>query len=332
MTKAIDRGRPPLTWRCDVPLLTHPAMLRNLVLLFVIAGFILVALLGGIVALTDGLRHAWPMVGMALATTGGLFVLSVLIILVVFRNRMAMEFVIDDRGVLARIVDRRAKVANRLAVVAGALGRSPATAGAGLLGMSGEETGTAWSGVASASYDRGRLTITLRNDWRPVVHLICTPETYDEAVRRVAAGLAGAARPARRRRNPLWRTLGLTLVVVVAIVPLFGMPYPFEPELFSVIFVLCFSLATVWLIPIMGWPVLAGIAWIVATFALQGLKSHTSLFSGELYTAFGTMDAGEWIGFAIACLGLAAIAAIAVAALRGRLVPLLMHDMMEMSG
>lgn len=328
----MQQDRPPLVWQCDVPLLTHPVMLRSVTLMCGLSTFIMIALVGGIIALTEGPRSALPMVGMGLMIGGGMFVLCLAIMLVFFGNRMSMRFVIDDRGVNARVVDRRARIANRLAVVAGALAGRPGTAGAGLTAMSSEETGTVWGGVASASYDSRRRTITLRNDWRPVIYVFCTPETYEEAASRIASGLAGVRKPGRRGRNPLWPTLGWTVVVILSVLPLFGMPYPFEPHLLSVILVLCFALATVWLIPLMGWPVLGGIAWIAAALAFQGLTQHTNQFSGNTYSGFGTMDAGEWIGFGIACIGLAVLAGISLAALRGRIVSLLMRDVLKMTG
>lgn len=332
MSRKANQGRPPLAWQCDVPLVTHPVMLRSLAIMCGVSAFIMISLVGGIIALTEGLKSALPMVGMGLMMGGGLFVLSIVIMLVVFGNRMSMAFVIDDRGVNARIVDRRARIANRLAALVGGLAGRPGVAGAGLIAMSNEETGTVWSGVASASYDPRRHTITLRNDWRPVIHVFCTLETYEEAAERIAAGLAGVRRSGRRGRNPLWPALAWTVVVILSVLPLFGMPYPFEPHLFSIIFVLCFAVATIWLVPLMGWPVLGGIAWIAATLALQGLESHTGLFSGNTYTGFGTMDVGEWIGFGIVCIGLAVLAGIAIAALRGRMVSLLMRDMLKMGG
>lgn len=330
----MSRKRPPLSWQCDVPLVTHPVLLRSLAIMCGVSTFIMIALVGGLIAITDGVKSAVPMIGMGMMIGAGMFVLSLLIMLVVFRNRMTMQFQVDEHGATARVVDRRARIANRLAMVAGAASGRAGVTGAGMLAMSNEEVTTAWSGVASASYDPRRLTITLRNDWRPVVHLFCTPETYEEAAARVGEGLSGVQRTAEGRaaRNPLWAAMGWSIVVIVSVLPLFGMPYPFAPDLFAVILVLCFGLATVWLVPVMGWPVLAGIAWIAGTLVLQGFAPHTSRFSGDSYTAFGTLDAGEWIGFSITCAGLAVLAAIAVAALRGRLVSLLMSDMLKMAG
>ena len=205
-------------------------------------------------------------------------------------------------------------------------------AGAGLIAMSDEERNAVWSGIVEARYDARHFTITLRNGWRSVLHIFCSPEVYGDAAERVAAGLAAVRRPQRRGRNPLWRTLGLTLVVVLSAAPLFGMPYPFKPDLFSVIFTLFFALATVWLIPVMGWPVLGGVLWIAATVLLQGIEVHNNFFTGRSYSGFGSLYGAEWMGIAAVCAGLAMLAAIAVGAVRGRIPSLLMSDMLDMAG
>lgn len=332
MPPSEESARTPLIWERDVPLLTNPAILRSVLLLWLVTAGVMCALVGGIVAVTDGLKSAVPIVEMCLTIVGGLALLSFLIMVLLFGNRMRMAFAIDERGVVARVIDRRAKATNRLAFLMGMLAGRPGAAGAGLIAMSDEERSAVWSSIVEARYDSRHLTITLRNGWRPILHLFCSPENFREVADRVARSLASVRRPARRVGNPLWRTLGLTLLVVLSVAPLFGMPYPFKPELFSVIFTLCFALATVWLIPLMGWPVLGGVAWIAATIVLQGLEMRTNQFSGHRYSGFGSLYGAEWIGIAVTCLGLAILAGIAVGALRGRIPSLLMSDMLEMSG
>lgn len=332
MSLSHKQAHPPLVWERDVPLLTNPAILRSVLLMWLVSAGVMIALVGGIIAARDGFKAIVPIVEMCLMIVGGLTLLSFVIMVVMFGNRLRMAFAIDERGVVARVVDRRAKATNRLASLMGVLGGRPGVAGAGMIAMSDEERSAVWSSIVEARYDARHFTITLRNGWRPVLHLFCSPENFQDAADRVAASLAAARRPARRARNPLWSALGLTLLVVLSISPLFGMPYPFKPELFSVIFTLCFALAMVWLIPLMGWPVLGGVSWIAGTIVLQGLEVHTNQFSGSRYSGFGSLYGAEWIGFAATCLGLAVLAGIAVGALRGRIPSLLMNDMLEMAG
>lgn len=332
MIAADKTNAPPLTWERDVPLLTHPAILGSIAKLWIITGFIMIALMGGIIGLKEGIKAVIPLATMMLMVTGGLFVVSLLVVLLVFGNRLRMAFAIDEHGVVARVIDSRAKVANRLAAMLGVLAGRPGLAGAGLIAMGDEERSAVWRSIAEAKYDPRHHTITLRNAWRPVLHVFCTPETYEAAASLVATGIAGAGRPAGARRNPLWGALGLTVVVVLAMLPLFAMPYPFELDMFIVIFTLCFALATVWLVPLMAWAVLGGVAWIVGTIVLRGIEPKTSQFSGAAYTSFGRLDSGDLAGLTVVAIGLAVLVWISVAALRGRISSLLMRDTEEMEG
>jgi hypothetical protein len=322
----------PLTWERDVPLLTHPAILGSITKLWIITGLLMLALVGGIVGIQDGIEAVVPIAAMMMMLTGGLFMLSLLIMLVVFGNRMRMAFVIDDRGIVVRVIDNRAKIANRLAATVGALAGKPGVAGAGLTAMHDEERSAVWTSIAAVKYDPRRHTITLRNSWRTVLHVFCTPKNYEDAAARIAANVAAAGQPAAKRRNPLWAALGLTVVVILATLPLFAMPYPFEPHLFAVIFTLCFALATVWLVPLMAWAVLGGVSWIVATIFLRGIEPTFNQFTGTSNTGFGRLDSSDIAGLAVAAVGLAILAYISVAALRGWISSLLMRDTEEMVG
>lgn len=321
----------PLTWERDVPLLTHPAILGSIAKLWIITGLLMLALVGGIVGIQDGIAAVVPIAAMMMLLTGGLFILSLLVMLVVFGNRMRMGFAIDDRGIVVRVIDNRAKIANRLAAAVGAFAGKPGVAGAGLIAMHDEERSAVWASIAAVKYDPRRHTITLRNSWRTVQHVFCTPQNYEDAAARIAANVA-AARPAVDRRNPLWAALGLTVVVVSATLPLFAMPYPFEPHLFAVIFTLCFALATVWLVPLMAWAVLGGVSWIAATIFLRGIEPTFNQFTETSNTGFGRLDSSDVAGVAVAAIGLAILAWISVAALRGRISSLLMRDTEEMVG
>lgn len=321
----------PLTWECDVPLITHPAILGSVAKLWIVTGLVMLGLVGGIIGLQSGIKAVVPLAAMMLLIVAGLFVLSLLVMLVVFGNRMRMAFAIDERGIVARVIDSRAKTANRLAAMVGALTGKPGLAGAGLIAMHDEERSAIWSSIAAVKYDPRHHTITLRNAWRPILYVFCTPQTYEAAAARIRTSVAGAVRPSGARHNPLWPTLGLTAVVVIATLPLFGVPRAFEPHLLAVIFTLCFALATVWLVPLMAWAVLGGIGWVVVTMVLHGTESKINQFTRTAYTGFERMDGSDFAGLTVVAIGLAVLAWISIAALRGRTSSLLMHDSEEMA-
>lgn len=153
MPPSEESARTPLIWERDVPLLTNPAILRSVLLLWLVTAGVMSALVGGIVAATDGLKSAVPIVEMCLTIVGGLVLLSFLIMMLLFGNRMRMAFAIDERGVVARVIDRRAKATNRLAFLMGMLAGRPGAAGAGLIAMRDEERSAVWSSIVEARYD-----------------------------------------------------------------------------------------------------------------------------------------------------------------------------------
>jgi hypothetical protein len=155
----------------------------------------MLTLAGGIVGLRDGARAAVPIAAVILAIVGGLFVLSLLVMLVVVGNRLRMTFSIDDRGIVTRVVDSRARAANHLAAMVGAVAGKPGIAGAGMIAMHDEERSVAWDGIKVMICDPQRRTITLRIGLRAVLYVFCTAATYEEAAALIASHVAGSRPP-----------------------------------------------------------------------------------------------------------------------------------------
>jgi hypothetical protein len=82
----------------------------------------------------------------------------------------------------------------------------------------------------------------------------------------------------------------------------------------------------------MAWAALGGVVWIAATIVMRGFEPKTNRFTGAVYTSFGQLDGAELGWLALAVVGLAILAGISVAALRGRISSLLTRDVEEMSG
>lgn len=101
---------------------------------------------------------------------------------------------------------------------------------------------------------------------------------------------------------------------------MFNMPRGLQVNLLAVIITLSFALATIWLVPLMAWPVLGGVGWIAASIAGTG------------HPGFDRLDRTEIVGLAMAAIGLVVLAIIAVAALRGKISSILLRDTAEMAG
>jgi hypothetical protein len=331
-TETQDMKTPPtLKWETDVHLVTHPLMLATFAKLFLITGLIMGGLLSFILAVTGEARGIVPMLEMTAMLVVGLAVLSGLVSLVVFRNRMHMRFSLDAEAAQAEVIDTRAKTANKIAVVAGILTGRPGLAGAGLIAQSSSQQKAVWNAIARARYHPAWRTVSLSNGWRTVLNLFCTRENYDAVAAAVREALA-ARKIKARPKNPLPRLLLRTVLVILACVPLFGLPELEDQAIFPAILILCFALASVWLIPLLAWVVLAGIAWLAALELLAASETRTSMFGSGDFKAYEVFSGDDWALIVLAALGAAYLAWLSAGLLRGRIRSGLAGDLIELEG
>lgn len=318
-----------IAWEIDIPLITNPNMVGAW-LKAMVATFVVVMVIMGAVFVGTGQAESLPMVaGIFALVTGGLAIVGLLIMLLVFGNRYRARFEITDTGISVITVDRRARALSRLAVLAGGMSGSAAAAGAGLVAVSGETAVLRWKSVSAARYLPRRQTIVLRNSWRDLMHVYCTTDNFEVVRARVAQVVAQAdAGPhTQGRRSPLPAVLGQSALVVVASLPLFALDEVLDLDIFVPLLIMLFSLATLWLIPLFGWVVLPAALYVAVRVAsnLLELREYT-LVSTYRYRRYEVIDPGEWVILGLALAGLAYLAWLAWRALRGRQVPLLLRD------
>jgi hypothetical protein len=214
--------------------------------------------------------------------------------------------------------------------VAGALGGSPGTAGAGLLAQAQSRKSAAWSGLVSARFHPRYHPVSLRNSWRTVLIVFCTPSNYAEVARRVELKLAKQSDRTKSRRNPVPGLLLRTVVAILACLPFFVLPWPFELDMFAPLFTLCFALAAVWLIPHLGIATLGGLGWMWFDIAGRMLAERRSTLDGSAYRLLENMGADRWVPLAIAALATAVLAYLVIALIRGRFDTALATDEAEL--
>ena len=215
--------------------------------------------------------------------------------------------------------------------MAGALARKPGVAGAGLIAASSEAMATRWAGIRRAVYDPRRRNITLRNRWRTIIVLYCTPENYEAvaaAVRLHLSAVPAASRP--KRGSPVPALLGWTAAVIAASFPAFVLPWPLTLDLLMPMVLLAFALATVWLIPLFGYVIFFCVAYLAIELVLNGLATRRNQFTGQVYNGFATLDGGEWAAVGLFAAGLAFLVWFGLRAVRGRIRTALTSDAAEM--
>ncbi|PLY17000.1 MAG: hypothetical protein C0631_00230 [Sedimenticola sp.] len=321
--------QPPLEWEINIPLVTNPLMLGAWVKAMGATYLVSMLILSAIFIGTGEVDGLPLLAGWFALITAGLTVAGLLIMLVVFGNRFRARFTVSDKGIGYEGIDTRARALARMSVVAGALGGSPRTAGAGLLAISNERVDLAWSGAFAARYRPRQHTVVLRNQWRDLLHVYCTADNYEAVKSRVSSMLStrGTETRLEKHGSPLPGALFSTLLVVAACLPLFALNEITGLDIFVPLLVMLFSLATVWLIPLFGWVILPLLGYILIhlVVALSGVR-ELKLVSTYRFRAFELLDGGEWMVLILGLVGISYLAVISVRALRGRLVPVLFQD------
>lgn len=320
--------RPAIAWNIDVSLLGQPSMRRMFLKVILFSAGLMGGLLVFLSLVLGNRDMVAPMLGLTAISAGVVAVLLLFVVLVVFRNRMSMGYLVDEKGVRSTVLDRRARVAGKLAIIAGVLGGKPGVAGAGLLSASSWQQEIAWRAVRSVDCSPRWRTVKLANAWRTVMILYCRPENYETVADRAVRAVA--AQPARPTVNPVPGLLLRSALIVLGCLPLFFLPSPIRIDNFVPWLALCFGLATVWFLPIFGWVVIGCVAVVAAQAALRGAQPFRSYLGGETFSRFGLMSGDDWALAGLALAGAALLVWLSIAMLRGRYASALAGDLAEM--
>ena len=178
-----------------------------------------------------------------------------------------------------------------------------------------------WGGAFTAKNDPDRFVVTLKNRWRKLMVVHCTPQNYASVVSIIERELAAHGTSQRHvgKKSPLSGLLVLTVLTIVACVPAFLLSEEFNVSLLLPISLLCFCLTTVWLLPVFGYVNIGLIALHVGAVIVDAFSKHRSYFnSADIYQRWTVYDGDDWALLVLAGLGFAWLIYFSVGALRGR--------------
>ena len=322
---------PPLVWEADLRLFSRQ-MLVQWSLVMALSALVMFVIVGSAFVASGDWADLLPLGAIALAVCGGLWLLGLAVMAVVFRGRVRMRYTLSDKALRCETVDRRARAGNRLAVVVGVLARSPQTVGAGLIAKSQETMEVRWTGAFIARFDERHHRVSLRNAWRTLMLVQCTPDNYAAVAAAIERNMTRRHTAERvEKRSPVPAYLVRSALVVVGTLPLFPAADAYNTGLFLPIFILCFGLATVWMINLFGWVVIAALAvqWLLVV-ADMFTERASVLRRGETYYGFevlGLEDAGILL---LAAAGTALLVRLSREALRGRWLSALLDGYRDM--
>jgi hypothetical protein len=266
---------------------------------------VMMVLFGFIFGVTGEFDALLPMLTIMTMSIVGLWVCMLLVMIIFLGNRMPMHFTIHKGGITCEMTSKRSKVANRVLIILGILARKPGAVGTGVIARSQESQSFEWERVYAVKYNEKRHVITLRNRWRSLIMIFCLPENYRDVVETIKANIRQRPENQQRHKNPLSSLFLRTALTILACVPLFRLDYPFKVDLFLPIFILCFSMATIWLIPLFGYIVIGAVFYVTIVIIAQGLQVHASQyrFLGN-YRGFELLNGDDWVFMAVLCLAI----------------------------
>jgi len=322
-----------LVWDMEIPLLANREILGGVLKTFLIALLIMSGLMTVIFASQGEWHDIAPMLRMLALVTGGLLGMAALIMVLVFRNRLRVRYTIGPEGICFEQTDTTVRRTNRLVFWLGILTGRPQAIGTGLIAQSQETMTMTWGGAFTAAYDPHRFVITLKNRWRNLLVVHCTPQNYASVATLISRELAahGTSKRYMGKKSPLPGLLGLTVLTVAACFPAFLLSEEFHVHLLLPITLLCFSLTTVWLLPVFGYVNIGLIALHVGSVLIDAFSKQRSYFKpADIYQRWTLYDGNDWALLVFAGLGFAWLIYFSVGAIRGRFLSAFASDMDDM--
>jgi hypothetical protein len=300
-----SKKQPDISWDISISLINNPFIFRASIQLCLITWIVAMLLFGFIFAATGEFDVLLPMLTIMTMIIAGLWVSMLLVMIIFFGNRMPMRFTINKGGATCDVTSKRSKAANRLLTVLGILARKPGAVGTGVIALSQESQTFEWERVYAVKYNEKRKVITLRNRWRSLMMIFCLPENYSDVAEIIKEKILQQPKNQHPNKNPLFSLFSRTALTILSCIPLFRLDYPFKVDPFIPIFILCFSMATIWLIPLFGYVVIAVVLHVAIVIISQGLQVHSSQY-GSLgnYQGFELINGDEWIFMALIFLAI----------------------------
>lgn len=302
-------------WQISVPLVSNNLIFKSVTTFVLVTGMVMAIFLGFIFFAISEIDALLPMFFMIGIISFGLWVLMQLIMLLIFGNRMPMYFKVDEKAVRCDLKSTLAKSGNRAAVILGLLSRNPGVAGSGMLAMSQESVQYNWSQIKYAKFYDKKQAISLRNSWRELLVVFATDENYEKVKGYIKSKIKKIE---KRKVNPIFLFMIRSLFVFMACLPIFKTEFPIEINLLVSIIILCFSLATVWLIPLFGYVVIFGVLYVIGDIFIDGLRVYESSLSFiPAYSGFELLNDSDWISLSLLSLGLLYLFVMSLRAIKG---------------
>lgn len=317
-----------IKWEIDIPLLNNKILIRQMIMVFFIT-YIIISVLMSTIFLVQGEAESIPMLLlMFFLVCLGLFVLSILVMLLIFGNRMTLRFTVNDKGVLYEMVDKRGKKLTNLAIFSGVLSKKATTTSSGLIAKSREAVFINYKNIIKLDPKDKENVILLKNEWRTLLAIYCKEENYNEVKEFLNEIFKEKMVNVNERKikNPLPKYILLSLLTIIMSIPIFNLPYPFEINLFVPILILFFTLGSIWLIRLLFFVTIGGSIYTIIFIIVKLFEKTESFIFDRTYFWYELINGEDIFALILLSISLLYFISFSIYSLKGNFSSMLERD------
>ena len=323
-----EQNKKELKWEINIPLLNNKILMRQVFLIFLIT-YIIISILMSIIFITQGdFKSVQTILFIFLLVCLGLYILTILIMFIVFGNRMNLRFTLNDKGVLYEMIDKRGKKLTNLSIFMGLLSKKPTTTGTGLIAKSMEKVFIDYRNVTKIEPRDNEKVILLKNEWRTLMAIYCNDENYDEVKEYIINRFEEKRKDLKGvvLKNPLPKYILLSLLTIIMSIPIFLLPYPFEIGSFIPILILFFTLASIWLTRLLFFVTIGGSIYVIIFVIAKLFEKTESIIFDRTYFWYQLISSEDIFSLILLLISLAYFIGISIYSLKGKLPSMLERD------
>jgi hypothetical protein len=320
-----------LKWEINIPLLNNRILMRQIFLIFLIT-YIIISILMSVIFITQGdLKQVPTILFIFLLVCLGLYILTILIMFIVFGNRMSLRFTVNNKGVLYEMIDKRGKNITNLSIFLGILFGKPTQTGSGLIAKSREKIFINYKDIKKIDTIDNDKVILLKNEWRTLMAIYCNDENYYEVKEYINNKIEELKKDSKEEKikNPLPKYIILSIITILMSIPIFTLPYPFEVNLFVPILILFFTLASIWLIRTLFFVTIGGSIYLIVFILLKLFEKRESVIFNRTYFWYELISSEDIFSLILLFISLAYFIGISIYSLKGKLLSMLERDISD---
>lgn len=316
-----------IKWEINISLLSNKFLIRQMIFLFLIT-YTIISILMGTIFLAQGVVERIPKTFLIFfLVCSGLFILSILVMFIIFGNKLNLRFTIDKKGVLYEMIDKRAKNLNNLTIILSLLLRKPTYSGTGLIAKSKEVIFTNFKNVSKIKNIDKQKVILLKNEWRTLMAIYCNSENYEMVKNYLNEIFKNREVKVKESiKNPLPKYIVLSILTIIFTIPIFTLQYPFELNIFVPILIMFSTLGAIWILSLLFYVTIGTSFYIIFLIIVRAFEKVELTLLNRQYFYYELLDIKDIFSLIFLTISLIFFILISIYGIKGKLSSMLQRD------